>query len=240
MSAGRPCAIRKPEVVIIPRSFQLMRRTVLVVGGMLLLFAMPSPSTGARSTTLPAPTLNPFDGKWHTDSFVVSGSVDTVRFLSFARIYRDGVLVDSAQTTTSRHFKIRVALSPGDNVFTSVLVDSAAINMSPVSNAVVVHFDDSAGLFIPVPFTPGAAFDVNTPEPASRIELRVFDVTGDFVVSFQSNESRTTYTFPWNGQNSSSVDVLRGPLIAIATIEYPDGTRDVKKRAFLYTPKGSP
>jgi hypothetical protein len=34
--------------------------------------------------------------------------------------------------------------------------------------------------------------------------------------------------------------VRRGPLVAVAAIDYPDGTHEIVRQVFLFDPKGSP
>jgi hypothetical protein len=154
------------------------------------------------------------------------------------RILRDGVVVDSTSAATSKSFSVRVTLHLGDNRLTAVLRDSS-FNMSPPSNGVSVHFDDRSGLFVPVPFVPGASFDLNPATMAMKAELRVFDTQGALVIGFESREPRTSYSFLWDGKNGSFQNVLRGPLVAVATIEYPDGTHDVIRQVFLFDPEGA-
>ncbi len=191
------------------------------------------------SLALAPPVLEPFDGKWHTDSFLVSGRVDSVRALSRVHIRRNGVVVDSASTSIKRTFTVRVPLVRGENQITAVLIDST-LETSPPSNAITVRFDDSAGLFIAVPMAPGAAFDLNAVNEARGAALRVFDMTGDLVVQFASTETKVLYSFPWDGLNASREAVRRGPLVAVGTIDYPDGTHKVIRRAFLFDPGASP
>jgi hypothetical protein len=200
---------------------------------------VPSFSARRASAALAPPVLEPFDGKWHTDTFLVAGEVDSVRLDSWVRILRDGVVVDSVTTSVDRTFSVPVGLVPGVNRFTAVLRNTN-FEVSPPSNTVTVTFDTGAGLFIPVPFAPGASFDLNTARDASQAELRVFDVTGDFVVGFESREPRMFYSFAWDGLNASGERVRRGPLIAVGVIHYPDGTSEVIRRAFLFDPEGSP
>jgi hypothetical protein len=194
---------------------------------------------GAASLDLAPPVLEPFDGKWHTDSFLVSGRVDAIRAGSRVHIRRNGAVVDSASTATKTTFSVRVTLVPGENQITAVLIDST-LQTSPPSNTVIVRFDDSAGLFIAVPTAPGAAFNLNAVNEARGAALRVFDMTGDLVVQFASTETKVLYSFPWDGLNASREAVRRGPLVAVGTIDYPDGSHEVIRRAFLFDPGASP
>ena len=189
--------------------------------------------------TLPAPELEPFNGKWHTDTYKLRGEVDTTHFGGFVRILRNGIVVDSVTTTIDSTFTVKVDLSPGDNFFTAVLRDSGFV-VSPPSNRVSVYFDTGAGLYLPIPFAPGASFDLNAVNMATRADLRLFDVAGGQVIHFESSQSQTFYSFLWNGLNQSGERVRRGPLVAVATIDYPDGSHQIIRRVFLFNPEASP
>jgi hypothetical protein len=88
--------------------------------------------------------------------------------------------------------------------------------------------------------TPGRSFDLNAVNTAIRAGIRVFDMAGEMVVTFESNDALTFYSFPWDGLNASGERVRRGPLIAVGTIDYPDGQHEVIRRAFIYDPETSP
>lgn len=204
--------------------------------------ALAAPSVarlGARALPLAAPALKPFDGKAHTDSYLLKGEIDSVRTGSWVRVYRNGAVLDSISAAVDTLFSLRVPLVVGDNSFIAVLRDKK-FNESPQSNRVSVVFDTHSGMYVPVPMVPGRSFDINPVEPAVKVELRIFDTTGDLVVKFESREPRTFYSFPWDGKNGSYQGVRRGPLVAVGAIDYPDGTHDVIRQVFLFDPEGSP
>ncbi len=183
-----------------------------------------------------APSLAPFNGTWRTQSYRVTGVADNGGdAAAIVRLFRNGVQVDSALTVASPRFAVDIPLVRGRNDIFGVLRDGAG-NLSPRSNTVTVTFDETSGLYAPAPFTPGAAFDVNAPRPAQGAELRVFDLRGDLVTLFSNSSGRQFYSFSWDGRNSSGVDVKRGPLVAVATLDYDDGSRDVFRAVFLYDP----
>ncbi len=195
-------------------------------------------ASGAGAIPLPAPVLTSPGGKVHADSYLLKGSVDSLRVGSTVRIFRNGAVIDSVALTTSKGFSKRVPLLVGDNSFRAALaVDTST---SPKSNTVTVHFETAAGFFMPVPMVPGASFDINTVDPAAKVELRIFDTAGDLVIRFQSREPDTFYSFLWDGENGSEQSVRRGPLVAVAAIDYPDGTHEIIRQVFLFDPKGSP
>lgn len=214
----------------------------IAFGVVLALVAVTAPAraqSAARALPLAAPVLTPFNGKAHTDSYLVTGDVDSIRTDSWVRVLRNGVVIDSTAIVTRTSFSVRVPLVVGDNTLTAILRDKS-FNTSPPSNSVIVNFVDKPGLFMPVPMVPGASFDLNAVETAVKAEVRIFDTTGDLVVRFESREARVFYSFPWDGKNGSFQSVRRGPLVAVATLDYVDGTHDVVRQVFLFDPKGAP
>lgn len=186
-----------------------------------------------------APRLAAFDGTTHTSTYPLSGTVAVAEIGSWVHIFRNGTPVDSVSTALTKSFTVRVPLLTGRNDLVAVLRD-ASRNASGPSNTVVVRFEAQGGLFLPVPFVPGAAFQVNAVRTAAGATLRIFDVTGDLVVKFENRDARQFYSFPWNGVNGSGVAVQRGPLVAVGAIDYDDGTHDVVRRVFLFDPEGNP
>lgn len=189
-------------------------------------------------TTPPlAPTLTPFKGTWHSRTFRVTGTADNGGdTATLVRVARNGSPIDSTLVLKGE-FAFNVPLVAGRNVIVATLKDGAG-NVGPPSNAVIVDFDTKVGLFAPAPFTPGAVFDLNAPRLAQAADLRIFDLRGDVVVRFSKQERGPFYAFTWNGNNASGSSVRRGPLVAVATLTYDDGTRDVFRAVFLFDPVG--
>ncbi|HEU4930208.1 MAG TPA: hypothetical protein VFU38_10305, partial [Candidatus Krumholzibacteria bacterium] len=184
----------------------------------------------------PAPTLDPAPSTWNATRYPLTGHAnDGGDAAAFVRVYRNGVAVDSVSTLISDDFEIDLELVPGRNDIYAVLRDGA-MNASPPSNTLTITFDTGAGLFVRAPFRPGDTFDVNGSRTAGRCTVRVFDLTGQIVRVLEEVAQQQYYTLPWNGVNGSGVDVKKGPLIAVASIEYRDGTRDVFREVFLYDP----
>ncbi len=189
------------------------------------------------ATAPPAPVLDPVGGgSWKTSRYPLSGHADDGGdAAAFVRVYRNGALVDSVSTFLSDDFEVDVPLVPGRNDLVAVLRD-AAFNTSPSSNTVTVTFDTGAGFFAPAPFGAGDAFDINANGTASRCTLRLFDLTGDLVVILEDDTAQQYYSFAWDGLNGSGKNVKKGPLVAVASLEYPDGAHDVFREVFLYDP----
>ncbi|HEX5131737.1 MAG TPA: hypothetical protein VFX92_04520 [Candidatus Krumholzibacteria bacterium] len=192
------------------------------------------------ATAPAAPVLDGFSGSWHADHFPLSGTVDNGGDgTAIVRIVRNGAPVDSLVsgllTPPANHFSVSVPVVPGRNEFVAYQRDGAG-NLSPPSNRVVVTFKSSAGLFIAAPFVPGGSFQLIGARTAAAATLRVFDVAGDLVTRFEDGSPRQFYAFEWSGKNSSGASVRRGPLVAVATIEYDDGTRDIFREVFLFNP----
>jgi hypothetical protein len=187
-------------------------------------------------TSPPPPTLDPAPSTWNTSRYPLTGHAsDGGDNGSFVRVYRNGALVDSVSTVIADDFALDLELLPGRNEIYATLRDGA-MNVSPRSNILTITFDTGAGLFARAPFRPGDAFDVNASRTASRCILRVFDMTGQIVKILEDNSARQYYALPWDGVNGSGIDVKKGPLIAVASVDYGDGSRDIFREVFLYDP----
>ena len=193
------------------------------------------PSALIYDATAPAaPVLDAFNGAWQTVSYPLSGSVDNAGDTStLVRVERNGAVVDSVPSALSSRFTLNIPLLVGRNELVAYQRDGAG-NLSGASNPVVVTFASNGGLFFPVPFAPGGTFQVNAARVARSATLRVFDVTGDLVTLFEDGSARQYYAFNWNGRNSSDHPVRRGPLVAIAAVQYEDGTREIYREVFLF------
>ena len=204
---------------------------------LLVLVAFVAP---AIAIPLGAPVLTSPGGKSHADTYLLKGTIDTLLVNSVVRIERNGTVIDSVvitPTTRTKAFSRRVPLLVGDNLFQAR--QTSVAGFSPRSNSVVVHFDTAAGFFMPVPMVPNASFDINTVDPAAKVELRIFDTVGDLVIRFDSRETQSFYSWVWDGKNGSGQSVRRGPLVAVAAIDYPDGTHEIIRQVFLFDSKGS-
>jgi hypothetical protein len=89
---------------------------------------------------------------------------------------------------------------------------------------------------VPAPFGPDDRFDINARSPATGCTLRVFDLLGELVVVLTDHTAQQFYSVAWNGLNGSGVDVKRGPLVAVVSIDYVDGSHDIFREVFLYDP----
>lgn len=232
-SGDNSCSLGRGLLII-----AFFRIAVRLFAALVVLVALVAP---AGAVPLSAPVLTSPGGKSHADTYLLKGTADSLLVGSVVRILRNGTVIDSVAitaTTTTKAFSKRVPLLAGDNSFRALQAFSTST--SPKSNTVVVHFDTAAGFFMPVPMVPGASFDVNTVDPAAKVELRIFDTAGDLVIRFDSRESRAFYSWVWDGKNGSGQSVRRGPLVAVAAIDYPDGTHEIVRQVFLFDPKGTP
>ena len=191
--------------------------------------------TWLTSTPMP-PTLDPFDGVWHSARYTVSGDIPSdAEVDGVILIYRNGTQVDSVFTVFLTRFESTVPLVAGENIITATHRDAAS-NESAHSNPVRVVLDQSAGLFMPVPFRSGNDFSVNLASPANSVELNIYDMTGDLVVTLESTTPAVKFAIPWDVLNGSGVRVKKGPLIVVATVNFADGRVEGVRKLFLVEP----
>jgi len=187
------------------------------------------------SAPLP-PTLDPFDGVSHSNRYTAVGDVPSDADVDGAiRIYRNGTQVDSVFTVLITRFESTVPLVAGENIITATHRDGA-FNESVHSNAIRVVLNQSAGLFMPVPFRAGNDFSVNLSSPAMSVELNIYDMTGDLVVALESTAPAVNFAIPWDLLNGSGVIVKKGPLIVVATVNFVDGQVERVRKLFLVEP----
>jgi hypothetical protein len=217
-------------------STRIAIRSVAVLVVMAAL-AAPALANLGSLRALGAPIIHSPGGKSHADSYLLKGEVDSIRTDSWVHILRNGIEIDSVSAARDTLFARRVPLLVGDNSFRTFL--TWRTSQSPGSNIVTVHFDTAAGFFIPVPMLPGDSFDLNPVQPATRVDVRIFDPAGDLVIKFESRETKDFYSFVWDGKNGSFQSVRRGLLVAVGALDYPDGTHEVVRKAFLFDPEGT-
>ena len=187
-------------------------------------------------TTAPEPpTLEPFDGTWRNSVFPLKAQWTGTPLK--IRIYRNDVHIDSVFVVLNSSFEKDVPLLTGQNVFYTTALDLAG-NESAPSNAVRAYYDQESGLFIPAPFRPGNEFNVNLTRDASEVILRLYDLSGDLVVSITLSNLGQNYAFIWDGLNGTGNTTKKGPLVAVAEIHYGDGGTDVFREIFLFEPGG--
>jgi flagellar hook assembly protein FlgD len=146
------------------------------------------------------------------------------------RIFQNGVLTDSTNT-----FPYTATLVPGNNRITATAVDDA-LNESIMSNEVNVVYDTAVGLFINQPFRPDDSFRVVLPRPASRTTIRIYDLGGQLVRELSNANTTMNVSMQWDGSNGDFETVKRGPLVAVLSVTFDDGSSDIMREIFLFQP----
>lgn len=185
--------------------------------------------------TAPAPPVlaQPAENRFRKPLFVLTGTVPEEP--DVLRLYRNSVLFDSLTGLIEADLSHEVALVPGANTFTALAVDDAG-NVSAISNAVTVTFDNTAGLFIPQPFRPDNEFQINLLREARAIELRIYDLSGNLVNLIEATPADLAVSIAWNGSNGDDKSLERGPLVLVATVSYLDGGTETQRELFLFNP----
>jgi hypothetical protein len=180
------------------------------------------------------PILDEPSGVSHTPNYVldgtVSGGVDDVM-----RVYRNGALADTLFPNLPGQWPHVLTLVPGLNGIWAIVVDDAG-NASVQSNTVEVTFDPSAGLYIPQPFRPGDAFQMNVSGAEGSVTVRIYDLGGHLVRVLEERSAGEFVSLIWNGKNGDGEAVKKGPLVAVAREESASGGDDVIRKIFLFEP----
>ncbi len=187
-------------------------------------------------TTAPdTPRLDPFDGTWRNSVFPLN--VSWARSPAAVKIFRNDAQIDSVFVVSNTTLEKDVPLVDGQNVFYVIVRDLAGNNSDP-SNTIRVIYDTESGMFIPAPFHPGDQFNVNLSSEATEVILRLYDMSGDMVVSKTLSNLGRNYAFIWDGLNGTGNLTKKGPLVAVAEIHYSEGRTDVLREIFLFDPDG--
>jgi flagellar hook assembly protein FlgD len=166
---------------------------------------------------------------------MVNGALADSAGTSVIRFFRDGTAIDSVHTAVRPFLPRELRLAPGLNRITARAVDSAGNEGAP-SNEIQVTFQEAAGLVIEQPFVPGASFRLMLAQEAARVTLNIYDLGGQLVESLRTLGPGTEIIVSWDGTNGNFEIVKRGPLVAVAVVDYVTGGSDVFREIFLFQP----
>ena len=181
-----------------------------------------------------APTLDsPASETYLTDRVDLSGTApDAFRI----EIERDGEAVAEAPVDSlTDGFDVTVPLVMGRNALTAVAFDQFGHASAPSSLLELFRLDD-VRVRIASRVRPGDAIEVTLERRPTRIDLDIFNLSGDLIWQGSEIDPGEAHSFSWNGRNRSGELVLSGPYVARVTIHENGGNRAVNK-AFVFTRK---
>lgn len=181
-----------------------------------------------------APVLSPLPAVTHSPFVVLDGKIEGTA-ADVMRIYRNEVLADTLFPKLEGRWPHTLAVVPGLNRIRAVMVDVVG-NVSSPSNTVEVTFDPSTGAYIPQPFRPGDAFQLNFTEIPRMVTVRIFDMGGHAVRVLEDRPTSVYATIPWDGVNGDGERTRKGPLVAVVSAETASGKNEVLRRAFVFEP----
>jgi flagellar hook assembly protein FlgD len=189
------------------------------------------------SAAPPAPVLVQPPSPTRSPTFLLDTAVNVSADTDVMRIFRNGTLLDSIfpNLPAGGNLPYEVPLLPGTNRFSAIAVDRAD-NVSPLSNEIVVVFDSAAGMSMPQPFVANNSFQINLSKPALVVTLKIYDLGGHLVEELSSGIVSTSVTISWDGLNGDHDLVEKGPLVAVAKVDYQDGGREIFREIFLFQP----
>ncbi|MEE9269088.1 MAG: hypothetical protein V3V49_02400 [Candidatus Krumholzibacteria bacterium] len=189
------------------------------------------------SAAPPAPVLVQPPSPTRTSSFLLDTAVPVSNDTDVMRIFWNGNLLDSIfpNLPAGGDLPYEVPLLPGPNRVSAKAVDRAG-NVSPFSNEIVVVFDAVAGMSIPQPFVANNSFQINLSKRALVVTLKIYDLGGHLVEELSSAIVSTSVTISWDGLNGDHDLVEKGPLVAVAKVDYQDGDREIFREIFLFQP----
>jgi flagellar hook assembly protein FlgD len=172
-------------------------------------------------TPPPPPVLNSPISPVHSPEYNVTGSSpqgDTVI------VYRVAGSDTSSwsKPLTLETFGVLVDLSLGDNEIWALAADEAG-NRSEPSNRIIVVYDDAAGFYYPEAFRGPDDFEIMTSEEALGVEIRIYTLSGEEVVTLKETGPATRFEIGWSLRNGEGEEVRNGPYLVVITVEYASG-----------------
>jgi hypothetical protein len=224
--------------------FSLPLSSVIVDEGSYILGFRAKDKLGQRSIralsftflTAAVPVLKqPENPVTRSPDFLLDGTVSGAESFMM-RIYQNDALADSTFPNILGNWPHPMTLVPGLNQIYATMVDDAG-NVSQPSKTIEITFDNSGGLFVPQPFRPGDAFQLNLSKAASTVTLRIYDLGGNLVTILYSTDNTFNISIPWDGLNGDSEEVKKGPLVVVSAVAYADGSnREIIREIFLFEP----
>lgn len=150
-------------------------------------------------------------------------------------IRRNLSTVSTVPVAENGRFETTISLVLGTNSLVAVGRDNAG-NQSEASSAISVTYLTSTYVDIPAPFRPGGTIQVGTDRTADRLRIELWTLGGDLARILTDETNQDVYSIKWDGTDGSGNRLNSGPLIALITVEYLDGTSHAEKLAMILAP----
>ncbi|HEX7877800.1 MAG TPA: hypothetical protein VF720_00220 [Candidatus Eisenbacteria bacterium] len=147
-------------------------------------------------------------------------------------VLQNEALVDTFQVNPDGRFEVPVTLVPGNNRFTAEGLDTAG-NKTVRSVPVQIVYVTGGYVTIPLPFRPGNTFQVGASQPASGVRIELWTLGGDLARVLTNESPAEVYNISWDGRDEAGERLNSGPLIAIITTDFTDGSSATEKRAMV-------
>jgi len=173
----------------------------------------------------------------YSPNFVLKGTIDpSVGFDDVMRIYRNDALADTVFPAVPGQWPHSMTLVGGLNRIYAVMTDKAG-NIGQPSNTIEVTWDQSKGFHIRQPFRPNDAFEIAVREGVTtHATIRIYDLGGNLVQMVTDTGFGASISIPWSGLNGDGVLTKKGPLVAVAQLQFDDGKIEVIRKTFVFAP----
>ncbi|MDZ4806274.1 MAG: hypothetical protein SGI90_15550 [Candidatus Eisenbacteria bacterium] len=178
------------------------------------------------------PVLDAPPGAVRTPSLAISGMAPGSAEVD---IRRNQTTVITVPVMADGRFEATITLLPGTNSLVAVGRDNAG-NQSEASAAASVIYLTAMFVEISKPFRPGGRIQVGTERSASNLRIELWTLGGDLARVLADGSPRDVYALTWDGTDGAGNRLNSGPLIAVITLEFPDGRIHTEKLAMILAP----
>lgn len=176
----------------------------------------------------PVPTLNSLPEFVRTEDLNVSGHASQAAEVS---LFLNNIVAPAAVVSVSAagSFQTTISLQPGPNSIRATASDAAG-NVSDLSAPVTVEYRLQFGVFFNERFRPGDSFEITLDEPARRITIALYTMSGRLVRVLRAEGASKSYSVEWDGADHAGSGVNNGIYLCRVTAGLQDGSEITDKK----------
>ncbi len=166
---------------------------------------------------------------------VVTVTADPLDDTEVVEIYRyhggDTTLAERDESILDENTDIEISgLEEGDNQIWAVAFDQTD-NSSGISNVISVDYSIITGMYFPEVFREPDQFRIITKSMAAGVEIEIFTLNGEKVVSLRDRSPATDFRIYWDLNNGNGEEVRNG--VYLCVIKVTSQGREVTEKDFI-------
>jgi flagellar hook assembly protein FlgD len=189
----------------------------------------PSSITVTRDTEAPpVPSIDPLPEYVRTDALKLSGiALQAATVSIFVNNMIDPEV--TVEASIGGTFSVDIVLEPGLNSIAASATDEAG-NTSALSAPLSVEYRLQFGVFFNKRFRPGDSFEVSLEEPAQRVVLTLYSMSGRLVKVLRADGLSKSFSLKWNGDDDSGSSVNNGVYLCTVMAVLQNGSEVTDKK----------